>query len=219
MAGRLTSHKYSIVNMFRHGGQVSDMESSVATHISYNNVAEIAGNATASTVLEAVQVKYIYTYHIHIYLPVDKLGLSKYCQDSLWNVYRTSMCILHWSRKQQWTTHASEYATQCVNDSVTPNCALFFVARTCPKWRVRNVRQPARSGKPYKSLWWRYVVFLKMRNQRTPETLIESQRVPPRCLTFLDPTDVMEHPGAIYTWVGGGLHPTHFRSTKSSIQF
>lgn len=59
MAGRLTSHKYSIVNMFRHGGQVSDMESSVIVwlpiyHISYNNVAETAGNATVSTVLEGV---------------------------------------------------------------------------------------------------------------------------------------------------------------------
>ena len=57
MAGRLTSHKYSIysiVNMCRHGGQVFDLESSVATHISYNSVAEIAGNATVSTVLEGV---------------------------------------------------------------------------------------------------------------------------------------------------------------------
>ena len=45
---------YSIVSMFRHGGKVSDMESSVATHMSYNNVAVVAGNATVSTVLEGV---------------------------------------------------------------------------------------------------------------------------------------------------------------------
>jgi len=46
---------------------------------------------------------------------------------------RISMCILHWSRKQQWTTHASAYATQCVNDSVTPNGGLVVCCKDLSK--------------------------------------------------------------------------------------